>query len=645
MENNLHALLIAINDYDPRSKVRNLRGCINDLQSIYNLLTNQYNCPVDQIKTLVNEQATRENIIVALQTHLCTNPTIKAGDTVLFYYSGHGSRSRTANEFAKFDPQQYDETLVCYDSRIPAEGHYDLADKEIAALFSRVKSGVEVVLIVDACHSDSIFRDDGLAEETLTARYTPKRTTPRPLTTYLLPEDDFYEKMATIEVPQNVDLALVACQRDQYALESNGHGLFTKNLVRILTNTAGKISCRQLYERVNLAVRKRTHQQNPQLSVPNNFDIYRFFLRKERSEVTPPFEVHFKHGHWCLNHGAIYGLDTDEQAIEAMEVAIYTPHQEGQPRQHLGNVGVTAVHLKTCQLVPKIFEEYCQPLLEDFPDFLHEREKSKQYFQAEIISVLPNLTVYLNAPTAVQTIFEQRIKKAKLPYCQFVREPIGTTYELVLHPEYILLKNRKTDKIIHGVHGSSAEASVYILKKVAQIEAWERMVQLENVETQLNHSQVNFRFLDENSNRYYENKSTIRLDYREKPVNFQLDARNLSGRDLYFGLVHLSPKFGINNFFECEQFPAANSDWTTLDKRHHLKITDTNAVSVTDIFKLIVSTAPFDDYKFIQPDMVIGKVVNLSEVDNRRDISERDSVEHEPEEDWAAFTTMVQLVR
>ena len=148
----LHALLIGINKYHPKSRVSNLSGCVNDMTAIKDFLEENFYDLKPQIVTLTNQHATRENIIATFRAHITANA--KPNDSVLFYYAGHGSYTTSAAPFAEFDGLGQDETLVCYDSRL--SGKHDLTDKEIAVLLSEISQDVHTVVIADSCHSASV---------------------------------------------------------------------------------------------------------------------------------------------------------------------------------------------------------------------------------------------------------------------------------------------------------------------------------------------------------------------------------------------------------------------------------------------------------------------------------------------------------
>ena len=153
----LFALLTGVKDYHPQSRVRSLTGCVNDVNNIATWLQKRFAANDLQIKKLLNEEATRQGVIDTFISHLINNPDIKPGDIVLFYYSGHGSFATSNPAFSEWDSEGKDETLVLYDSR--CTGNFDLADKELRLLLSRIPAHASIVVIVDSCHSGSITRN------------------------------------------------------------------------------------------------------------------------------------------------------------------------------------------------------------------------------------------------------------------------------------------------------------------------------------------------------------------------------------------------------------------------------------------------------------------------------------------------------
>jgi len=148
---NIWALLVGINRYRSYA-VSPLVGCVNDVTSMQEFLTGSMGVPAQQVKTLVNGEATRAAILRNFKEFLVGNPAIPHGSQLLFQFSGHGSQmpDNTGTE-----PDGLDETIVPYNSRTGQV--FDIPDKTLAALIERLaeEKGPHITVILDCCHSGS----------------------------------------------------------------------------------------------------------------------------------------------------------------------------------------------------------------------------------------------------------------------------------------------------------------------------------------------------------------------------------------------------------------------------------------------------------------------------------------------------------
>ena len=78
--------MVGINDYQ-NENILNLRYAVEDALSIKNMLINQHGFPRKNVRYLIDQEATRSNILKAM-----SNLTEAAGenDRVVFYFAGHG---------------------------------------------------------------------------------------------------------------------------------------------------------------------------------------------------------------------------------------------------------------------------------------------------------------------------------------------------------------------------------------------------------------------------------------------------------------------------------------------------------------------------------------------------------------------------
>lgn len=170
------ALLVGINAYED-SRIRVLRGGLNDVEKMWDVLVGGFDFPPGHICVLRNEEATRDGILAAVRNHLVANA--RPGDVVVFYYSGHGAQ--VLDQAGGDEPDGLDETIVPYDSNM--SGDRDIRDDTINELIREVAGKTEnVTFIFDACSSGSASRGAGLEKRVdrgLTPRGASRGAEPR----------------------------------------------------------------------------------------------------------------------------------------------------------------------------------------------------------------------------------------------------------------------------------------------------------------------------------------------------------------------------------------------------------------------------------------------------------------------------------
>jgi hypothetical protein len=138
------ALLVGIDEYqEPAFK---LKGSLNDVRNMRKLLTDTLGYQPEAIMTLTDAEATRDNILKAMDDWLVGGSA--PGARVFFYMSGHGD-----------EVDGVDETFVPYDARVELENgkkvvRNQVIDDEINDRLKRI-SDRKVTVVVDACHSGS----------------------------------------------------------------------------------------------------------------------------------------------------------------------------------------------------------------------------------------------------------------------------------------------------------------------------------------------------------------------------------------------------------------------------------------------------------------------------------------------------------
>ena len=157
----VYALLVGINAYQP--PINALYGCRNDVAVLDRFLRARIVDRRLDVRTLLDDEATRTNVIEAFGSHL---GQAGPGDVALFVFDGHGSEEPAPPEFAPLEPSGRLQTLVCVDTgrRVGGRLSRGIADKELAVLIRDVAGrGAHVAVILDCCHSGDGTRSPNAA--------------------------------------------------------------------------------------------------------------------------------------------------------------------------------------------------------------------------------------------------------------------------------------------------------------------------------------------------------------------------------------------------------------------------------------------------------------------------------------------------
>lgn len=142
------ALLVGINDY-PTSP---LRGCINDVVDMAELLVGKLGFARDGIELLTERRATKDAILGALRSLVQKS---RPGDRALFHFSGHGTQLASQNPDG--EPDGLDEAIcpvdfTWYDNRS------GIRDKDFRRIFTELEPGVTLAWVSDSCHSGDLTK-------------------------------------------------------------------------------------------------------------------------------------------------------------------------------------------------------------------------------------------------------------------------------------------------------------------------------------------------------------------------------------------------------------------------------------------------------------------------------------------------------
>ena len=163
------ALVVGIDRYaEPR--FTDLRGAARDASNIRWLLTEHLGFDTHQVRTLTDEQATRDGIVDAMRDWLVAGS--RTGSRVLFYFAGHGYYQTDEDDD---ESDGYDEALVPHDARLisretrPMQVANLILDDDVGTVLERLHDR-SVYVIVDSCHAGTMTRS--LAPPAADPRYT-----------------------------------------------------------------------------------------------------------------------------------------------------------------------------------------------------------------------------------------------------------------------------------------------------------------------------------------------------------------------------------------------------------------------------------------------------------------------------------------
>jgi hypothetical protein len=228
------ALLVGINQY-PHSRA--LSGCLTDVELQRELLVHRFGFNPSNVLTLTDSQATRENIETAFIEHLSNQA--KAGDVVVFHFSGYGSQVML-NESQADGKVRLSNSLVPVDSLPPSKGaatDNDLLEETLRLLLRSLPT-TQVTTVLDTSYTP--------VQNTLQGNLRVRSCPNPPATSPNLDELAFQEQLLlrlkypleTLKSTQLPGIVLAAASPTQPATEAlwNGFsaGLFTYALTQYL---------------------------------------------------------------------------------------------------------------------------------------------------------------------------------------------------------------------------------------------------------------------------------------------------------------------------------------------------------------------------------------------------------------------------
>lgn len=271
------ALLVAVGQFrDPQLRSQQLLGTAPDIDSMQQALAARWGFAPDDIRALRDRDATHERILAEISA---LERRTLPGDTVLIYFSGHGTSANADNN--SFDLPYATGAWVPYDldfsSVAAAQRTLIVGRRDLVPRLKRLDQGGRwVVVVSDSCYSGQVVRAFG--QTVSHSRYLPLVTRdlgvarvnalpaarpPPPPYPYqhvvLLSGASDSETGADISSPQALQQAPT--------LDGKFHGAFTDAFLRLLDGQllTGPFNYSQGREALNAFLEHRNFAQHPQL--------------------------------------------------------------------------------------------------------------------------------------------------------------------------------------------------------------------------------------------------------------------------------------------------------------------------------------------------------------------------------------------
>lgn len=307
------AMFVGVAEYQ-YAKGRVARGTLEDLGGAPNDIaalkaTIEPRLPLAQSVTLLNQQATRAAI---LQTFTQLVDAAAPGDTLLFYYTGHGARifDASGKQLSGFNS-----TIVPYDARnpaVPASQGGDILDNELRELIGAASAaGVNVVTVFDSCNSGTATRSPWIEDGTVRLRGAPDlvvKEPPAESSTLALP----HARTAPTRPGYTVHFAAAPDGKAaiERMIDSRWRGDFTEAFVRTLNELPAQSSYRELLDSVRMKLRQRLRDDGNtrvMTDIRGEGDLDQPFLG-QWSPVRLIEGTRGADGGWTLNAGSVAGV-------------------------------------------------------------------------------------------------------------------------------------------------------------------------------------------------------------------------------------------------------------------------------------------------------------------------------------------------
>ena len=640
---NVFAFFVGIDRY--AGNVAQLRGCVNDVEALSDVLHRRFAAAGDTLTTtmLTNEDATRNAFLAEFPAFFSS---CAAGDNALLYCSMHGSQEKAGPEFLAIEPDGYNETLVFHDSR--TAGGHDIADKELSVLIGELSArGVVVTVVLDCCHSGSGLR--GLLPE-VGVRCAPPDLRTRSAADYLpravpnaLPGANAATAGRTADLGARYTL-LAACRSDQTAKETPvagvHRGALSQALEQLLVSTPGAISNLDVVRSVSARVRSRVIDQTPQLECPQARDFGLAFIGGKAAPSGSLFTVSHTEGQWRLDAGRVQGIPAPGPD-GGVRIALY-PLDAGTPAAVLATATVTAAGPSS------------STLRFDPPGGVAALDPTQGYRAVVTAWPRPATTVAVAAEVPGREALVTAIGAAG---ALAVADDDDADLLITRADDEIVLCRRGSTQPIVAEQPADSLDTVRLVAETTQVGRWLALSRLDNPGTGIAATDVTLELLATDGTALPTTDGGIVVEYGAtgQQPRVQVRIRNNSKQRLFVALLDLSELFGVsvanvegNGLLDPASNSATGETFAIADDgTHDLYLEVPNGQTrVTDVLKLLVSTAPFDPHAWSMSDLEPPTTLSRAAISAAADkgLSGRPAADA-PTDDWTTREVVVTTIR
>ncbi len=248
------ALCVGINNYPFDGS--DLKGCVTDAHDWARLLTENFLFPHDNVRLLIDAEATKQNILDGLDWLLSD---ARSGDHRVFTNASHGTY--VVEESG--DEEGYDEALCPFDCAKNL-----IVDDELRVRFSSVPHDVSLVVISDSCHSGTLTRAPvAQTPDDRRARFlNPLLRGDKVLTRPWLSAARHVRQYAEGDMKE---ILLSGCRATEYSydalIDGAHHGAMTYYAIKAIRDADCRITYEELHRKLSESLTAAAFPQHPQL--------------------------------------------------------------------------------------------------------------------------------------------------------------------------------------------------------------------------------------------------------------------------------------------------------------------------------------------------------------------------------------------